>query len=166
MNSRLRWTQNLIKHIFLSKMMDDLFQRKAATKAANPADGLLPNPKSKLRDQFHEVARFKHLSLRTEQSYWEWVVRYLKFHRQRAGGWTHPRDLGSTGVTPFLTGLAVQGVSISTQNQALNALLRGRSPASACGVRWMRGELGKHSTFNIQLPTSKGMDRASLIVRC
>jgi len=103
---------------------EDLFLAKAATKAANaPPDGLLPNPKGRLKEQFHEVARFKHLSLRTEQAYWEWVVRYLKFHRERAGGWTHPRDLGSTGVTPFLTELAVRGVSVSTQNQALNALL-------------------------------------------
>jgi len=46
---------------------------------------LLPNPKARLQDQFHEVARLKHLSLRTEQSYWEWVVRYLRFHRERAG---------------------------------------------------------------------------------
>ena len=104
-------------------MTNDLFPAKAATKAANAAEGLRPNPKGKLRDQFHEVARFKHFSLRTERSYWEWVVRYLKFHRERAGGWRHPQDLSSTGVTPFLTELAVQGVSISTQNQALNALL-------------------------------------------
>jgi hypothetical protein len=39
-------------------------------------DRLVPNPKARLRDQFHEVARFKHLSLRTEQTYWDWVVRY------------------------------------------------------------------------------------------
>lgn len=93
---------------------------------------LRPNPKGRLKDQFHEVARFKHLSPRTEQSYWERVVRYLKFHRQPTSdpsqegnlkGWRHPRDIGSTGVTPFLTSLAVQGVSRSTQNQALNALL-------------------------------------------
>jgi hypothetical protein len=55
---------------------DDLFSAKAATKAANPPpDGLLPNPKGRLREQFHEVARFKHLSPRSEQSYWEWVVK-------------------------------------------------------------------------------------------
>jgi integron integrase len=103
---------------------DDLFSTKAAAKAANtPLEKLQPNPKGRLKEQFHEVARFKHLSPRSEQSYWEWVMRYLKFHRERAGAWTHPKDLGSTGVTPFLTGLAVQGVSVSTQNQALNALL-------------------------------------------
>lgn len=55
---------------------DDFFSGKASTKAAKASpDGLLPNPKSRLREQFHEVPRFKYLSLRTEQSYWEWVVR-------------------------------------------------------------------------------------------
>jgi hypothetical protein len=35
---------------------DDLFQAKAAIKAANaPPDGLLPNPKGRLKEQFHEV---------------------------------------------------------------------------------------------------------------
>lgn len=95
-----------------------------AKTAATPQDKLLPNPKGRLKDQFHEVVRFKHLSTRTERSYWEWVVRFLKFHRERAGSWQHPRELGSRGVTPFLTYLANErDVSISTQNQALNALL-------------------------------------------
>lgn len=105
-------------------MTNDWFSGKAATKAANRVpESLLPNPKARLKDQFHEVVRFKHLSLRTEEAYWEWIVRYLKFHRERTGTWRHPRDLGTTGVTPFLTDLAVQGMSASTQNLALNALL-------------------------------------------
>lgn len=87
-------------------------------------DKLLPNPKARLQDQFHEAARFKHLSPRSETAYWEWVVRFLKFHRERAGGWRHPRELGSRAVTPFLTWLATErDVAVSTQNQALNALL-------------------------------------------
>jgi integron integrase len=99
-------------------------QPLAAKAAPAPQDKLLPNPKGRLQDQFHEVARFKHLSFRTETAYWEWVVRYLKFHKERAGDWRHPRDLGSRGVTPFLTYLATErDVAISTQNQALNALL-------------------------------------------
>jgi hypothetical protein len=36
-----------------------------------PREELLPNPKAKLKDQFHEVARFKHLSFRSEKTYWE-----------------------------------------------------------------------------------------------
>jgi integron integrase len=89
-----------------------------------PREKLRPNPKARLQDQFHEVARFKHLSPRSERAYWEWVVRFLKFHKEGAGDWRHPRDLGSRAVTPFLTWLATEReVSVSTQNQALNALL-------------------------------------------
>jgi integron integrase len=99
-------------------------QSASANAACMPRDKLVPNPKARLQDQFHEVVRFKHLSPRSESAYWEWVVRFLKFHRERAGGWQHPRLLGSKGVTPFLTYLATErDVSISTQNQALNALL-------------------------------------------
>ncbi len=96
----------------------------SAKAAAAPLDRLLPNPKARLQDQFHEVARFKHLSPRTEASYWEWVVRYLRFHKARARGWKHPRELTSHGVTPFLTYLANErNVAASTQNQALNTML-------------------------------------------
>ena len=58
------------------------------TKGARPLCKLVPNPKARLQDQFHEVARFKYLAERTEASYWQWVVRYLKFQtrsRQRKG---------------------------------------------------------------------------------
>src|ERR1035441_8608799 len=86
-----------------------------------PQEKLLPNPKARLKDQFHEVARFKHLSFRSETAYWQWVVRFLKFHKERAGDWRHPRDLGSRAVTPFLTWLATErNVSVSTQNQAFD----------------------------------------------
>ena len=44
---------------------------------------LSPNPKRKLRDQVHEVMRFFHYSERTEESYWQWIVRFLRFHRDR-----------------------------------------------------------------------------------
>ena len=99
-------------------------QSGLANTAHMSQDKLLPNPKARLRDQFHEVARFKHLSPRSETAYWEWVVRFLKFHKARAGAWLHPRELGSRAVTPFLTWLATErDVSVSTQNQALNALL-------------------------------------------
>ena len=44
-----------------------------------PLDTLRPKPKARLKDQFHEVARFKHLSPQTEVTYWEWTVHSLKF---------------------------------------------------------------------------------------
>jgi Phage integrase, N-terminal SAM-like domain len=84
----------IVQHLFLPNNMDDLFLGKAATKAANaPVEKLRPNPKGRLREQFHEVARFQHLSLRTEGTYWDWVVRYLKFHRDKSGGWRRPRKI-------------------------------------------------------------------------
>ena len=85
---------------------------------------LVPNPKLKLREQFHELARYKHLSLRTEETYWDWIYRYLVFHRTKAGSWRHPRDMGGAEVREFLTDLAVtRRVGAATQNQALNAML-------------------------------------------
>ena len=41
-----------------------------------PLGKLVPNPKAKLRDQFHEVARFKYFSQRTEQTYVGWARRF------------------------------------------------------------------------------------------
>src|SRR5438045_9112567 len=63
--------------------------------------------------------RTRHLSLRTEQAYLQWMRRYIGFHGSR-----HPRQLGATAVEQFLTHLAVhRKVSSATQNQALQALL-------------------------------------------
>jgi site-specific recombinase XerD len=111
------------------------------TKAAAGYGRLVPNPKSKLQEQFHEVARFKHLSGRTEEAYWQWVMRFLRFHRvaphpgplpivsqrgegEKKGSWRHPRELPPEAVAEFLSDLATRlRVAASTQNQALNALM-------------------------------------------
>ncbi len=80
----------------------------------------LPNPKAKLMDQVREVLRYHQYAYRTEQSYCQWILRYLHFH----GGQTHPRLLNSKKVEQFLTHLVVnRNVSASTQRQALNALV-------------------------------------------
>ena len=47
--------------------------------------GFVPNPKLKLREQVHEAMRFFHYSRRTEQAYWGWILRFLKFHREKNG---------------------------------------------------------------------------------
>jgi Phage integrase, N-terminal SAM-like domain len=66
-----------------------------------------------------EKIRTRHLALRTEQAYLQWMRRYVKFHGRR-----HPRDMGPREVEAFLTHLAVESkVGASTQNQALQALL-------------------------------------------
>ena len=73
----------------------------------------------KLLDQVSDVARFRHLSLRTEEAYRNWIKRFILFHGKR-----HPSDLDAGAVRAFLTHLAVnEHVAASTQNQAFNALL-------------------------------------------
>jgi integrase len=73
----------------------------------------------KLLDQVSEVARLRHLSRRTEETYRGWVRRFILFHGKR-----HPRDLDAAAVREFLTHLAIHdNVAASTQNQAFNALL-------------------------------------------
>ncbi len=88
-----------------------------------PKGRLTPNPKAPLREQVREVMRFYHYSERTEGAYWQWIVRYLRFHKRpgRAGSeaWRHPRELGPEEVAKFLSHLATAGhVATSTQNQA------------------------------------------------
>ena len=66
-----------------------------------------------------EKIRTRHLSLRTEHAYLQWVRRYVAFHRRR-----HPRELGAPEVEQFFSYLAVhRKVSAATQNQAMQALL-------------------------------------------
>ncbi len=66
----------------------------------------------------------KRYSARTEQSYVRWIERFLRFHRDEAGTWTHPREMSAEHVESFLTYLAVRRrVAASTQNQALNAIV-------------------------------------------
>jgi len=79
-----------------------------------------PNPKLKLMDQVREVLRYHHYAYRTEQTYCQWILRYI----HHFGGKTHPRYLGANDVEAFLSHLAIEGkVSGATQRQALNALV-------------------------------------------
>src|ERR1039458_7560518 len=81
---------------------------------------LVPNPKARLKEQFHEVCRFKHLAVRSEEAYWGWVVRLVSFFDFKI----NPRDLSGEQLGEFLSHLASVGrVAASTQNQALNALM-------------------------------------------
>ena len=79
-----------------------------------------PNPQLKLMDQVREVLRYHHYSYRTEQTYCQWILRYIKYF----GGKTHPRLLGAKKIETFLSHLATEGqVTASTQRQALNAIV-------------------------------------------
>ncbi|MEN6374384.1 MAG: integron integrase [Smithella sp.] len=71
-------------------------------------------------DQVREVLRYHHYAYRTEQTYCQWILRYIRYF----GGKTHPRLLGAKNIESFLSYLATEGqVTASTQRQALNALV-------------------------------------------
>lgn len=74
---------------------------------------------SRLLDQLREVLRYHHYSIRTEEAYVKWVVRYIRFNNTR-----HPREMGKPEIERFLSHLAInRNVAAATQNQALNAIL-------------------------------------------
>src|SRR3989475_5754532 len=91
-----------------STMADLVPARDAAPSGSSP----------KLLDQVRQAIRLRHYSRRTEAAYVAWIRRFIVFHRKR-----HPRELGEPEVTAFVSSLAARGVSASTQNQALNAIL-------------------------------------------
>ncbi|MCK5663148.1 MAG: phage integrase N-terminal SAM-like domain-containing protein [Thiotrichaceae bacterium] len=71
-------------------------------------------------EQVREVMRYHHYAYRTEQTYSQWILRFIRFF----GGKTHPKNLFSNDVERFLSDLAVKRkVSASTQRQALNAIV-------------------------------------------
>ena len=85
--------------------------------ATASSPGTAPPPR--LFDVMRARMRRLGLSLRTEEAYVGWVRRFIRAHGQR-----HPRTLGAREVEAFLTLLATHDqVSVSTQNQALAALL-------------------------------------------
>ena len=73
---------------------------------------------SQLCDAARDVMRRRHMSYRTEQTYLQWIGRFVKFHGRA------PEEMGAPEIEAFLTHLAVhENVAAATQNQALCALL-------------------------------------------
>jgi len=73
----------------------------------------------RLLDRVRDAIRVRHYSLRTEQTYIQWIRRFILFHEKR-----HPDEMGKEEIEAFLTYLAVKRkVAASTQNQALSAIL-------------------------------------------
>ena len=48
-----------------------------------------PDPNLKLMDQARQVLRYYHYAYRTEQTYCDWIVRYVKFFNSQK----HPKDM-------------------------------------------------------------------------
>lgn len=79
-----------------------------------------PDPNLKLMEQVKQVLRYHHYAYRTEQTYCDWILRYIRFH----GATEHPRNMGKKEIEQFLSHLASEeDVAASTQRQALNAII-------------------------------------------
>lgn len=98
--------------------MEDVPRHESASGgAANDASAA--NRAPKLLDRVRAAIRTRHYSRRTEEAYVHWIRRYVVFNGKR-----HPRELGASDVTAFLTSLAVQRqVAAATQNQAFSAVM-------------------------------------------
>jgi len=73
----------------------------------------------KLMDQVSDALRTRHYSYRTEQTYKDWIKRYILFHDKR-----HPKDMGEEEIRAFIAYLSNdRNVAASTSNQALSAIL-------------------------------------------
>ena len=90
----------------------------AVQRRGRPANRPLPDQPPRLLDQVRHAIRLRHLSRQTEKAYVAWIRRFILFHRKR-----HPEMMAEPEITAFLSHLAYRGVSPSTQNQALSALL-------------------------------------------
>jgi integron integrase len=127
-------TQEEIEHFlkYLSRNREDwqvkqaseaiqLYQyHKERKKTEKSKGGLELNAQWKLiAESMHKILRLMHRSYRTEQAYIGWVRRFYLFMKGRS-----PYSLESRDVKDFMTYLAVErDVSVSTQNQAFNAIL-------------------------------------------
>lgn len=84
-----------------------------------PENPATPQKPKKLLEQVSDALRVRHYSYRTEQTYIEWIRRYILFHKKR-----HPKEMGETEIKAFISYLASERkVAASTQNQALSSIL-------------------------------------------
>ena len=93
-----------------------------------------------------ERIRYCHYSLRTEQAYFFWARRFIRFHRLR-----HPRSMGCSEVEAFLTHPATERqVAPCTHKQALAALLFLYRQVLDIELPWMQ-QIGR-PTSPIRIP--------------
>jgi len=79
-----------------------------------------PDPNLKLMNQVRQVLRYHHYAYRTEETYCNWIIRFLKFYNYKI----HPRQMGKNHIEGYLSHLAVQkNVAAATQRQALSAIM-------------------------------------------
>ncbi len=100
------------------------------------------------------------MARRSEQAYVGWIRRFIL-----ANGKRHPAEMGAPEVEAFLSRLAVDGgVTASTQNQALSALLFLYRQVLQLDLPWMDGiERAKKPA---RLPTVLTVQEVNLVLAC
>ncbi|MBI1765454.1 MAG: integron integrase [Acidobacteria bacterium] len=82
-----------------------------------PSDAATPAPK--LLDQVRTTIRLRGMSYRTEETYTDWIKRFILFHHKR-----HPAEMSAPEVRDFLAHLVNDNnVAAGTQNVALHSIL-------------------------------------------
>ena len=108
----------LIRDRNLDEWINELIQNKVV----KHKERLLAKVCSKYPDYIKGLItriRLTHYSIRTEQAYLQWLVRYIAFHKM-----ADPAQLDDSAIGSYLEHLVInRRVSSSTQSQALNALV-------------------------------------------
>jgi integrase len=109
--------------------------RSSVIVASGSAVALPSQRKPKLIDRVREALRLRHRSPKTEKAYVAWIYRFIVFNDKR-----HPSEMAAAEIERFLSSLAVErGVSASTQNQALAAILFLYRDVLGIQLPWMDG---------------------------
>lgn len=125
------------------------------TVMSHAAPSAAPGPK--LLDQVRAEIRLRHYSPRTEEAYVGWIRRFIVFNAKR-----QPRELGAADVTAYLSSLAQRGVSASTQNQALSAILFLYEVVVGQRLEWMNAIVRAHRP--VRLPVVLSREEVSLVL--
>jgi len=112
----------------------------------------------RLLDRVRDAIRRRHYSRRTEESYVQWIRRFIHY-----SGTRHPTLLGAEEVTAFLNYLARErSVAAATQNQALSALVFLYKEVLALPLPWLQGlERAKRPA---RLPTVLTVDEVTRLL--
>ena len=96
----------------------------------------------RLLDQVRNKIRLKHYSMRTEETYVQWVKRFVLFHHKR-----HPCDMSATEVEQFLT--TPDGCELPNRHhhKARNGKRQHHMPVNAKEVRAVNGARLGSNTF-------------------
>lgn len=79
----------------------------------------IPAHPIRFMDRLRAFMRMRNLAYRTEQTYCEWIVDYIRYHNMR-----HPEEMGPEEVTNWLNHLVNdRQVAVNTQKTALNAVV-------------------------------------------